>query len=149
MTIGTPSRALTRANLSAAHALTVWLFLAAPAAKAGISSLSLGALLLAFSILEGHWLGKRNLERGAPNLALAALAFPLAFWSGRTDAACVAVETIAPAAWAEGLRARGHDVTEIDGVMGTVGHAHIIEVDDEGLAGAADPRALISAAIGY
>ena len=44
---------------------------------------------------------------------------------------------------------RGHEVTEIDGVFGSFGHAHVIEVDDEGLAGAADPHALISAAVGY
>jgi gamma-glutamyltranspeptidase len=40
-------------------------------------------------------------------------------------------------------------VTEIDGIFGSFGHAHVIEVTDDGLAGAADPRALISAAAGY
>ena len=65
------------------------------------------------------------------------------------DAIRVAVETIAPDAWGVGLRKRGHDVVPVDGVMGTFGHAHVIQVDDDGLAGAADPRALIGAATGY
>jgi gamma-glutamyltranspeptidase/glutathione hydrolase len=69
-------------------------------------------------------------------------------WSD-PDGARVAVETTAPAGWADGLRARGHDVTEVDGVMGTFGHAHMIEVNADGVAGAADHRALISAAAGY
>ena len=47
------------------------------------------------------------------------------------------------------LRERGHEVTEIDGIFGSFGHAHLIEVTDDGLAGAADPRALIGAAVGY
>lgn len=92
---GTASERRIGLAAAAAHALTLWFFLAAPAAKAGISSLSLGALLLAFSIFEGYWLGNRSLERGAPNLALAALAFPVAFWSGRSDAACVETATLA------------------------------------------------------
>lgn len=92
---GTASERRIGLAAAAAHALTLWLFLAAPAAKAGISSLSLGALLLAFSIFEGYWLGNRSLERGAPNLALAALAFPVAFWSGRSDAACVETAVLA------------------------------------------------------
>jgi gamma-glutamyltranspeptidase/glutathione hydrolase len=65
------------------------------------------------------------------------------------DGATVAVEDTAPSSWAEGLQARGHQVTVVDGVLGSFGHAHLIEVDDDGFAGAADPRALISAASGY
>jgi gamma-glutamyltranspeptidase/glutathione hydrolase len=65
------------------------------------------------------------------------------------DGASVAIETIAPPAWGAALRERGHPVDEIDGVFGSFGHAHVIEVTDDGLAGAADPRALISAAAGY
>jgi gamma-glutamyltranspeptidase/glutathione hydrolase len=65
------------------------------------------------------------------------------------DATRVAVETIAPNAWDEGLRTRGHDVVPIDGIMGTFGHAHVIEVDGDSLAGSADPRALIGSASGY
>ncbi len=74
---------------ASAHALTLWVFLAAPGATLGLSPIALGALLLALSLLEGYWLGGRDLERGAPNLAAAALAFPLAFWSRRTDTACL------------------------------------------------------------
>jgi gamma-glutamyltranspeptidase/glutathione hydrolase len=65
------------------------------------------------------------------------------------DGASVAIETTAPAAWGSALRERGHEVTEIDGIFGSFGHAHLIEVTDDGLAGAADPRALIGAAAGY
>jgi gamma-glutamyltranspeptidase/glutathione hydrolase len=65
------------------------------------------------------------------------------------DGASVAIETTAPPEWGHALRERGHEVIEIDGILGSFGHAHVIEVDDDGLAGAADPRALISAAAGY
>jgi gamma-glutamyltranspeptidase/glutathione hydrolase len=65
------------------------------------------------------------------------------------DGATVAIENTAPAGWGTTLRARGHEVTEIDGVFGSFGHAHVIEVTEDGLAGAADPRALIGAAAGY
>ena len=65
------------------------------------------------------------------------------------DGAGVAIETTAPQEWGEALRERGHDVTEIDGIFGSFGHAHVIEVTEDGLAGAADPRALIGAATGY
>jgi gamma-glutamyltranspeptidase/glutathione hydrolase len=65
------------------------------------------------------------------------------------DGVRVAVERPAEAEWAEGLRARGHDVTILDGIVGTFGHAHLIEVERDGLAGAADPRALIGSASGY
>ena len=50
---------------------------------------------------------------------------------------------------AELWRKAGHEVTEIDGIFGSFGHAHLIEVIDDGLAGAADPRALIGATSGY
>src|SRR5205807_6403538 len=52
------------------------------------------------------------------------------------DATRVAVEKVAPEAWGDGLRARGHDVVPVDGILGTFGHAHVIEVDADGLAGA-------------
>jgi gamma-glutamyltranspeptidase / glutathione hydrolase len=65
------------------------------------------------------------------------------------DGTAVGVETIAPPGWGEALRERGHAVSEIDGIFGSFGHAHVIEVTDDGLAGAADPRALIGAATGY
>ena len=60
------------------------------------------------------------------------------------------IEQHAPAAWEEGLAARGHDVRrsgeEIDGGFG---HAQLIEANDGVLAGLADPRALDGAAAGY
>jgi len=65
------------------------------------------------------------------------------------DTIRVAIETIATDTLDEGLRARGHDVVPIDGIMGTFGHANVIEVEDGRLAGAADPRALIGSASGY
>jgi gamma-glutamyltranspeptidase/glutathione hydrolase len=61
----------------------------------------------------------------------------------------VLVEAQAPAGWVEGLRARGHDAESIDAFSGATGHAHIIEVGDDMLLGAADPRSLIGRAVGY
>jgi gamma-glutamyltranspeptidase/glutathione hydrolase len=60
----------------------------------------------------------------------------------------VELEPGAPAAWATGLAARGHPVAILP-PNGSVGHAHLIEVAPDGLAGAADPRALVGAAEGY
>ncbi|MFI6292038.1 gamma-glutamyltransferase family protein [Nonomuraea sp. NPDC050790] len=59
-----------------------------------------------------------------------------------------AVEVEAGTAWADGLAALGHPV--VNRPYGTgFGHAHLIDVRPDGmLAGAADPRAQISAAIG-
>jgi gamma-glutamyltranspeptidase/glutathione hydrolase len=61
----------------------------------------------------------------------------------------VCIESDAEAAWADGLRERGHQVDVVDGMTGTFGHAQLIEVTPSGLAGAADPRALTGDAIGY
>jgi len=69
-------------------------------------------------------------------------------WS-HPDATVVNVEDGAEADWAEGLRERGHEVEIVEGVTGTFGHAQLIEVTGSGLAGAADPRALVGDAIGY
>lgn len=58
----------------------------------------------------------------------------------------VGIERGAPAAWVDGLRERGHDVSEQDPWNSGYGHAHVIERDEAGtLAGAADPRALTGA----
>lgn len=65
------------------------------------------------------------------------------------DATVVCIESDAEAAWADGLRERGHQVDVVDGMTGTFGHAQLIEVTPSGLAGAADPRALTGDAIGY
>ena len=85
---------------------------------------------------------------GAPRWSLLGAETGFDTWND-PDAIRVAVETIAPDGWGEGLRARGHDVVPVDGIMGTFGHAHLIEVQGDGLAGAADPRALIGSASGY
>ena len=51
--------------------------------------------------------------------------------------------------WHAALAARGHVTTVVDNDPGAFGHAHLIEVTEHGtLAGAADPRALVSAAFG-
>jgi len=61
----------------------------------------------------------------------------------------VHVEAEAPAAWDEGLTARGHDVVRHPPAGYNFGHAHAIRVTGDGLEGAADPRAVIGAAVGY
>ena len=68
---------------------------------------------------------------------------------GRRRRHVVNVEGEAASDWADGLRDRGHDVEVVEGLTGTFGHAQLIEVTDAGLAGAADPRALVGAAVGY
>jgi gamma-glutamyltranspeptidase/glutathione hydrolase len=60
----------------------------------------------------------------------------------------VGIETGAMAAWADGMRARGHTVVELDGPFTGTGHAHLIEARDGVLAGAAEPRAG-GAAVGW
>jgi gamma-glutamyltranspeptidase/glutathione hydrolase len=65
------------------------------------------------------------------------------------DAVGVEIEARAASAWAAGLKRRGHTVRVVDGVVGTFGHAQLIDVQDNGLAGVADPRALVGSASGY
>jgi gamma-glutamyltranspeptidase / glutathione hydrolase len=61
----------------------------------------------------------------------------------------VDVESRAPDTWLDGLRRRGHAVRVRDAFHHGVGHAHLIEVGDNGsLAGASDPRAGSGAAVG-
>ncbi|MGH9118915.1 MAG: gamma-glutamyltransferase family protein [Acidimicrobiales bacterium] len=60
----------------------------------------------------------------------------------------VTIEDGAPPAWFDGLRARGHEVVPAPYGSG-FGHANMVEVTPSGLAGAADPRALIGDAAGY
>ncbi|MCP3853778.1 MAG: gamma-glutamyltranspeptidase [Actinomycetia bacterium] len=48
--------------------------------------------------------------------------------------------------WQAGLHARGHDVVS---VPPSIGHAHLIDLDGETLAGGADPRARTGAASGF
>lgn len=59
------------------------------------------------------------------------------------------LEATAPRSWEDGLTALGHRVAH-HGPGANVGHAHaIVRHADGGLAGAADPRALTGAAIGW
>jgi gamma-glutamyltranspeptidase/glutathione hydrolase len=62
----------------------------------------------------------------------------------------LAIEAHAESGWAEGLTTRGHEVRRSPNpVDHGFGHAQVIEVAHEGLAGVADPRALDGAAVGY
>jgi gamma-glutamyltranspeptidase/glutathione hydrolase len=61
----------------------------------------------------------------------------------------VLVEGHAPSEWDEGLRARGHTVDRVDPFAAGFGHAHVIRVDRDVLAGASDPRTRGSAAAGW
>ena len=58
----------------------------------------------------------------------------------------VVLEPSAPAAWADGLATRGHQVAVTGG---NYGHAHVIAVRGEHLEGASDPRALSGEAAAY
>jgi len=61
----------------------------------------------------------------------------------------VKLEGHAPGAWAEGLTARGHHVTEGPAFDHGAGHAHLVAIGGEYLHGAADPRSRNGSAAGY
>jgi gamma-glutamyltranspeptidase/glutathione hydrolase len=72
------------------------------------------------------------------------------------DGTRVELEADAPPMWAEGLSERGHEVNIVEGVSGTFGHAHMIEIGPEPpdgtarvLGGASDPRALVGSVAAY
>jgi gamma-glutamyltranspeptidase/glutathione hydrolase len=65
------------------------------------------------------------------------------------DAVGVEIEARAASTWADGLERRGHRVRVVDGLVAAFGHAQLIDVRDNGLAGVADPRALVGSASGY
>jgi gamma-glutamyltranspeptidase/glutathione hydrolase len=68
-------------------------------------------------------------------------------WTG--DDPPTAIEWNAPSSWEEGLTERGHHVVRA-ARHANLGHAHAVVVGPDGmLAGAADPRALSGAAIGW
>lgn len=69
-------------------------------------------------------------------------------WSD-VDAQVVRVEDHAPRSWAEGLARRGHPVRVQPWTDGNWGHAQLVEVADDGVRGASDPRALTGAAHGW
>jgi gamma-glutamyltranspeptidase/glutathione hydrolase len=66
-------------------------------------------------------------------------------WTNATPPVLV-LESHCPDAWSDELSARGHRVITADAGHG---HAHLIEVHGDQLRGAADPRAVVGAAIGY
>ncbi|NDI01158.1 MAG: gamma-glutamyltranspeptidase, partial [Actinobacteria bacterium] len=60
----------------------------------------------------------------------------------------VLLEGHSPSTWRERLTARGHRIRVQPEWDSTFGHAHAIVRDEHGLAGAADPRARVSACLG-
>jgi gamma-glutamyltranspeptidase/glutathione hydrolase len=90
----------------------------------------------------------RSIAAGRWALASADGAGGFATWSAR-GRVNVAVEGHAPHAWIDGLRARAHTVQPTDAFAHGFGHAHVIVDEGDRLAGAADPRALVSSASGY
>jgi len=67
----------------------------------------------------------------------------------RIDGAGVAIEAHAPADWFESLPPRGHRMRRRPSWSDEFGHAHLIAVEHDHLAGAADPRTLSGSASGY
>jgi gamma-glutamyltranspeptidase/glutathione hydrolase len=61
----------------------------------------------------------------------------------------VHLEGQAPAGWAAGLSARGHDVVVDESWSSAFGHAHLIDVGAEVLAGGSDPRPRAGGAAGW
>ena len=61
----------------------------------------------------------------------------------------VRVEANAPAAWADGLRERGHVVAPSPAFDSGFGHAHIVDVHGDVLVGGADPRSRSGGVAGY
>ena len=95
--------------------------------------------------------------RQSPGTAIAAGRWALAArapgtgfdtWTGGGNVR-VQIEGHAPRAWDEGLRQRGHAVWRTDAFGHSFGHAHVIAVEEDHLAGASDPRARAGAASGY
>jgi gamma-glutamyltranspeptidase/glutathione hydrolase len=96
----------------------------------------------------------RTLHAGqSPGAAISAPRWRLAdggFYVWDEGADRVALEPDAPAAWDQGLAARGHPTERVDvGPVGGFGHAHLIDVGHGVLAGAADPRAITGATAAY
>jgi gamma-glutamyltranspeptidase/glutathione hydrolase len=61
----------------------------------------------------------------------------------------VALEGQAPEGWDLGLESRGHRVTRRPAFWRQFGHAHLIAVSQDGLAGAAEPRTRFGAAASH
>jgi gamma-glutamyltranspeptidase/glutathione hydrolase len=84
----------------------------------------------------------------AGRFVLSGAAGGFATWNERGDVR-VDVEGQAPADWAEGLAGRGHRVQGFPGYDHHFGHAHVITVAADHLAGATDPRPRTGLAAGY
>lgn len=69
-------------------------------------------------------------------------------WAAR-GAVTVRLEGNAPSAWADGLRSRGHAVDTAEPFSHAFGHAHVVQLADDHLAGASDPRARGGAAVAW
>ena len=52
----------------------------------------------------------------------------------------IRIENRFPATVVDGLRRAGHQLTVLDGWEDCMGHAHVIQIDDDGLTAASDPR---------
>ena len=82
----------------------------------------------------------------APRFVLQAGPHGFSTWNGEPQT--VRLEQHAPGAWATGLRERGHQVEVAGFDPAGFGHAHLIEIRDDGIrAGASDPRAMTGAAV--
>lgn len=69
-------------------------------------------------------------------------------WRSRGNVT-VRLEAHAPSSWAEGLQAMGHEVTREGAFASEFGHAQLVDVRDDVLWGATDPRARAGAAAGW
>ncbi len=83
----------------------------------------------------------------APRWALAGPVTGFDTWED-LDAQLVDIEGHAPEGWDTGLSARGHRVRRLADYDSAFGHAHAIVCTEHGLAGAADPRCRVGAAVG-
>jgi gamma-glutamyltranspeptidase/glutathione hydrolase len=91
----------------------------------------------------------------APGDAVAAGRFELAggktgfdTWNASGNELTVEIEGHAPSTWDAGLSAMGHRITRTAPFSSGFGHAHLISVEDDHLAGGTDPRSLFGAAAG-
>jgi gamma-glutamyltranspeptidase/glutathione hydrolase len=97
----------------------------------------------------------RSLHAGeSPGRAIGAGRFALTGPTGfttwdRGGAVTVAVEGNAPGSWLPGLVARGHRAESAAAWSHLFGHAHLITVEDDHLAGASDPRPRTGSATGW
>jgi gamma-glutamyltranspeptidase/glutathione hydrolase len=101
-------------------------------------------------------LARLLVNKQSPGHAMVAGRFALAAESGTgfdtwTDRGRVRVlvEGHAPESWTDGLAARGHDIERLAPFDSAFGHAHLIAVRDDHLAGATDPRPRTGSAAGW